>query len=87
MFLAMKIEFTKQAKNDASRLEKSAFKRIKIKLQWYLSHEDPIIFADNLTDPRLGKYRYRIGNYRVIFDFDGEMITVNKIGHRKEIYR
>jgi mRNA interferase RelE/StbE len=31
--------------------------------------------------------RLRVGDYRVVFDEDGNMITVVAVGHRKEVYR
>lgn len=35
----------------------------------------------------LGTYRYRIGDYRVIFDMDGKKVVILRIGHRREVYR
>jgi mRNA interferase RelE/StbE len=34
-------------------------------------------------------YRIRVGNYRVVYEIDNGqiMLTVIKVGHRKEIYR
>ena len=32
-------------------------------------------------------YRLRIGDYRVIFDYDGHVIEISKIGSRGEIYK
>ena len=32
-------------------------------------------------------YRLRIGNYRVLFDLEGRIVTVQSVGHRKDIYR
>jgi mRNA interferase RelE/StbE len=40
-----------------------------------------------LTDPEIGTYRFRIGDYRVIFDLEGNDVIVLRVGHRKEIYR
>lgn len=31
-------------------------------------------------------YRLRMGNYRVLFDVRGDMILIQKIGHRKDVY-
>lgn len=31
-------------------------------------------------------YRLRMGDYRVLFDLQGTIILVQKIGHRKEVY-
>lgn len=43
--------------------------------------------ARKMVDPSLGSYRFRIGDYRVIFDIEGDEIIVLRVGHRKEIYR
>jgi len=83
----MKIYFTKNAKKDVESLDSIVQKRIITKLKWYMEQEDPMVFADKLTDFRLGSYRYRIGEYRVIFEVKHNTIYVNKIKHRKEIYR
>lgn len=32
-------------------------------------------------------YRLRVGDYRVVFAEDGTVVTVTKVGHRREIYR
>lgn len=31
-------------------------------------------------------YRLRMGDYRVLFDVQGSVIVVRKIGHRREVY-
>ena len=49
--------------------------------------EDPLKYAEKLTDSRLGEYRFRIGDYRVIFDLEENDIVVLRIGHRRNIYR
>jgi len=32
------------------------------------------------------RYRMRVGNYRVLFDIDGNRIVIGLIGHRKDVY-
>ena len=49
--------------------------------------EDPLKHAEKLTESRMGEYRFRIGNYSVIFDVEGNEIVVLRVGHRKDIYR
>jgi mRNA interferase RelE/StbE len=56
-----------------------------VKLKEYA--EDPLRYARKLIDPRIGTYRFRIGEYRAIFDIDEENILILRIGHRKSIYR
>lgn len=35
----------------------------------------------------LGSYRFRIGDYRVVFDLEGDQIVILRVGHRREIYK
>jgi mRNA interferase RelE/StbE len=49
--------------------------------------ENPRLFAIKLMDKALGQYRYRIGDYRIIFDIEKDNIIILRIGHRREIYR
>jgi len=49
--------------------------------------EDPFRYARKLIDPQLGSYRFRIGDYRVVFDIEGDEIVVLRVGHRKDICR
>jgi mRNA interferase RelE/StbE len=48
--------------------------------------DNPIQYAKRQTNPELGSYPFRIGDYRVIFDTEGNDIVVLRNGHRKEIY-
>lgn len=49
--------------------------------------ENPRELSVKLIDESLGQYRYRIGDYRVIFDIHGNDIVILRVGHRREIYR
>lgn len=31
-------------------------------------------------------YRLRMGDYRVLFDVKGDIVLIQKIGHRKDVY-
>jgi mRNA-degrading endonuclease RelE of RelBE toxin-antitoxin system len=39
-----------------------------------------------LTGSLAGCFRIRTGDYRMRFRISGELITVDKIGHRKDVY-
>ena len=77
--------YTQRASKDIRKLEEKIKRRIGTALLRYSA--DPFKHAEKITDPRLGSYRFRIGDYRVIFDFEGTEIVVLRVGHRKEIYR
>lgn len=77
--------YTKTAKKDAQKLDAVVKKRIGKKILIY--SQNPLLYAKKLISPALGQYRWRIGNYRVIFDLGGSDIVILRIGHRREIYR
>ena len=82
------IKFKASADKRFSKLPKEVQIRIIQKLEFFLSQPDPLIFAEILTNPRIGTYRFRVGDYRVVFDLeDNEIIVIVDIDHRKDIYR
>ncbi|MDI6733388.1 MAG: type II toxin-antitoxin system RelE/ParE family toxin [Planctomycetota bacterium] len=80
-----RILYTARAEEDILNLEPVIQKRIGSKLLQMGSN--PFYYAEHLTDPRIGTYRFRIGDYRVIFDVKGDELIILRIGHRREIYR
>ena len=79
------LAYTRRAIKDIQRLEDKTRKRIGNALLRY--SENPFNYSEKLTDSKLGNYRFRIGDYRVIFDLEATDIVVLRVGHRKEIYR
>ena len=80
-----KLVYTRRAAKDLSKLEPEVRKRIKETLERYA--KAPFDYARKMIDPSLGTYRFRIGDYRVIFDLEGAQIVILRVGHRREIYR
>jgi len=79
--------FKPQAVRDIKKLPKEVQKRILKKLDFFVASENPLIFADHLISYDLGQYRFRIGDYRVIFDLEDRTIVILTMGHRREIYK
>ena len=77
--------YTARAEKDLSHIEPIIRNRIGNKLLQMSS--TPFLYAERLTNPLIGTYRFRIGDYRVIFDIEGTKIVILRIGHRREIYR
>jgi mRNA interferase RelE/StbE len=80
-----KIVITDRALKDIDKLTQDVKKRIASKLREFSSN--PLDYSRKLTDPKIGTYRFRIGDYRVIYDIEDENIIVLRIGHRKDIYK
>jgi mRNA interferase RelE/StbE len=80
-----RLVFTQRAVRDLEALDPQVRRRIGDTLARY--QREPLQFARRMAAPALGDYRFRIGNYRVIFDLEGDAIVVLRVGHRSQIYR
>jgi mRNA interferase RelE/StbE len=77
--------YTHRAVRDLDTLDPSVKQRIGKTLFRY--ELDPLPHAEPLKQSELGSYRFRIGDYRVVFDLEGDQIVILRVGHRREIYR
>jgi len=80
-----KLVYTRRAEKDIKKLDPAVKRTIGkslLKLQ-----DNPIQYSEKLTDPRIGTYRFRTGDYRVIFDIEDKDIVILRVGHRRDIYR
>jgi mRNA interferase RelE/StbE len=83
----VKLAYKKRAVKDIKAVSPELKERLKYKLEWFASQPDPLSFAEPLTKPADAQYRYRVGNYRVLFDVDHDTIIVLRVQHRREVYR
>lgn len=83
----MRLVFKESADRSFHKIDFSIRQRILLKLKFYIAQENPLQFAEPLKNPRFGSWRFRIGDYRVLFDLEDDVIVVLKVGHRKDIYR
>jgi len=83
-----KLLLTKRGKDDLYAIEKRNQIKIVKKLKFYLLSDNPLNYAKKLKDSRLGTYRFRIGDYRAIFDIDKQgninILLILRIKHRKD---
>ena len=86
-----KLKLTKKAKNDLAALQKNTQQRIANKLRYFIAQKNPLTYAKKLADNKHGAYRFRIGDYRAIFDVDNSgkiiILLILRVKHRKEIYK
>ncbi len=80
-----RLVYTRRAARDIQGLHPEIKERLGKALLRY--EEDPLRHAEKLTHSKLGSYRFRIGDYRVVFDLEGDEIVILRVGHRREIYR
>lgn len=82
--MAYRLVYTKRAVKDIKKLDVVAKQRLKKALEKLAL--SPFDHATKLTDSKIGQYRFRVGNHRVVFDLVGEEIIILRVGHRCEIY-
>lgn len=80
-----RLVYTQRAVRDIHGLDPDTKQRLGKTLLRY--EQDPLRYSEKLTQSALGSYRFRIGDYRVVFDLIGNEIVVLRIGHRREIYK
>ena len=82
-----KIIWHKAALDDLKRLDISVRQKIFEKVETYLA-QDPIGLGKPLKQNLAGMFRYRYGDYRIIYvvNIPEKSMTILEVGHRKEIY-
>jgi mRNA interferase RelE/StbE len=80
-----RVILTQRALKDWENLDKETKDRIAAKLKEYA--KEPFRYARKLIHPKIGTYRFRIGDYRIMFDIDNNNIVILRIGHRRSIYK
>jgi mRNA-degrading endonuclease RelE of RelBE toxin-antitoxin system len=81
----MRVQFTETANDQLDRLPHRLQVRIVEKIELYSQRSDPLKFAEPLTGSN--EYRFRIGDYRVIFEVLHDTLWVTAIKRRDEAYR
>jgi mRNA interferase RelE/StbE len=73
---------------DLKKLNRTSVKKIVAKVKNYLI-QDPVKLGTPLKGNLKGLYRYRIGEYRVIYVIDQaeKKIIILKVNHRRKIYK
>ena len=85
--MGYKAVFTDEAIKDLDGLDKKILSRIVKKIKWFVKQNNPLNFAKRLQYEAIGQYRFRIGDYRVIFDCKEQNIIVLRAGHRSIVYK
>lgn len=79
------IVLTDKAVKDLQNIDKMSISRIGKKLKEY--SKNPLVHSKPLIHFKIGSYRFRVGDYRIVFDLEDNKIIILRIGHRKDIYK
>lgn len=83
--MTYRLVYTNRAVRDIEKLDSRIKDRLDKTLLRY--QMEPLRHAERLAHTDLGSYRFRVGDYRVVFDLLGEEIVILRVGHRREIYK
>ena len=79
------VEWGKEALDDLQKIDKPIVKRILNKITWLSQHFDNII-PEPLSGDMAGTFKLRVGDWRVVYTFEKDVIVIQAVGHRREIY-
>ena len=86
----VRVQYTQKSLRDLQKLGPATARVIVQKIRFYTEQENPLRYAKKLKQPFDDLYRFRIGNYRAVFELGntGHMLflTILKIGDRKDVY-
>ena len=83
--MGYKLVYTQRSAKEISKLSSDIKERIRKSLEKYA--DDPFLYAKKMVDSTLGTYRFRVGDYRIIFDIEDDEIIILRVGKREDIYR
>lgn len=85
-----KVIYSKNSVRDLKKIDKKIAQRIIKKIDFFSEQTNAGSFAKKLKGFEDDKYRFRVGDYRVIFkiDVNGEIriLLILNIKHRKDVY-
>lgn len=83
--MASKISYKSSVAGDLRRLDKPTARRILNKLERALAATPDA--GTPVTGEFQGLFRYRVGEYRIVYAKTAEGVLVLRIRHRKDVYR
>ena len=87
--MAWQLVLAKEFERSIRKLDKPDIRRIKTYLDQVVQLDNPRARGKALTADKVGLWRYRVGNFRVLVKFEDQQMQVIAldVGHRSAIYR
>ncbi|OGG73206.1 hypothetical protein A3A38_02320 [Candidatus Kaiserbacteria bacterium RIFCSPLOWO2_01_FULL_53_17] len=80
------VRWSTDALKDIEKIDTVIAERIVERTQWLEKHFTQIVPKQLRRDLR-GFFKLRVGDYRVIYSVSEDIITIIKVGHRRDVYR
>lgn len=87
--MTWRVEWDDRARKELRKLDQPVQKEILKYLRTRIvESKNPRLFGQNLSGNKVGLWRYRVGDYRLICRIEEEIfvVLVVGVGHRKEVY-
>ena len=81
-----KIEWSDIAIADLAKIDRAIAQRIVRKVTWFGNNFGNIT-PDPLSKEMKGLFKFRVGDWRVLYTLEGDRITIQFVGHRSEVYK
>ena len=81
----LKVDWTDDALEDLQKLDKPIAKRILTKISWFSQHFNNIT-PEPLSGEMAGTFKVRVGDWRIVYTIEKDVIVIQAVGHRREIY-
>ncbi len=83
--------YTNQAEKDLATIDRSVVVQILKKVDYFSRLPDPFSRAKQLRGFEIPTYRFRVGDYRVVFRKNKKtntliVLVILSVAHRKEVY-
>ena len=87
--MAWTVEYNSRARDQLYHLDRQTSRRVTTYMDQVGELRNPRQKGRPLSGPLAGRWRYRVGNYRVICEIQDEVLVVLviEIGHRSQVYR
>lgn len=81
------LHILESAIEDFKSLDRTQAKKIKNKIEWLVANVEEIPH-EALKGNLAGLFRYRFGDYRILYKLDHEarVLEVSAVGHRRNVY-
>lgn len=85
--MSYSVEYEPEAIADLNILTQAVQERVINKINWLADNFDQLT-PQPLTADLTGFFKMRVGDYRVIYEFNREkrIIFIDRIGHRRDVY-
>ena len=80
------VEFRSHALKELEEIDPAISKRIIEKIVWLQQNFGDLI-PNRLHHGLRELYKLRIGDYRAIYSVDQDLIIIEKVGHRRDVYK